>query len=154
MTRKKQPDRYNNAIIAHIMLSDAKQAISFYEKAFNAKELYRIAKPDGKIIHSEILIENSIIMVGDSAEPFSNPQELNGTTVGLHIYVNSVDDLFEQAISSGAIVIQPVTDMFYGDRVGMLKDPFGHIWVLLTHQIEMTPEQIKEKGEALLQSLN
>jgi PhnB protein len=150
MATDKIPTRYNNAVIAHIMLDDASAAISFYEKAFNAKEIFRIAKPNGKIIHAEIAIENSLIMLGDAEEPFANPKQLNGTTTGLHVYVNNVDTLFDQALKAGATMLQPVTDMFYGDRVGMLKDPFGHIWVLLTHLNEMTPEEIKQSGEKLL----
>lgn len=150
MTDKKIPIRYKNSVIAHIMIKGASAAIDFYREAFNAKEIFRIARPDGSIIHAEISIEDAIIMLGDAEEPFQDPRKLKGTTVGLHVYVEDVDALLLQAVKFGAIVIQNVTDMFYGDRMAMLKDPFGHIWVLLTHQIDMTPEEIKHNGEKLL----
>jgi PhnB protein len=150
MSDKKIPTRYKNSVIAHIMIKEASAAIDFYQEAFNAKEIFRIAKPNGNIIHAEILIEDAIIMLGDAEELFQDPQKLKGTTVGLHVYVEDVDALFLQAVKFGAIVIQNVTDMFYGDRMAMLKDPFGHIWVLLTHQMHMTPEEIKRNAEKLL----
>lgn len=150
MTNQKIPARYKNSVIAHIMINGASRAIDFYRKAFNAIEIFRIAKPDGIIIHAEISIEDSIIMLGDAEEPlFLSPLKVNGTTVGLHVYVDDVDKLFLQAIDSGATVIQDLTDMFYGDRMGMLKDPFGHVWVLLTNKIDMTPDEIKTNGEKL-----
>ncbi len=94
MTDKKIPNRYNNSVIAHIMIKGASKAIDFYQRAFNAIEIFRIAKEDGSIIHAEITIEDSNIMLGDAEEPFQEPQKLNGTTVGLHVYVDDVDSLF------------------------------------------------------------
>jgi len=153
MIDKKIPNRYNNSVIAHIMIKGASKAIDFYQRAFNAIEIFRIAKEDGSIIHAEITIEDSIIMLGDAEEPFQEPQKLNGTTVGLHVYVDDVDSLFSQAINAGGTIIQNVSDMFYGDRMGMLRDPFGHIWVLLTHQVDMTSEEIKNNAEELLNQI-
>lgn len=92
--------------------------------------------------------------MGDAEEPFQEPQKLNGTTVGLHVYVEDVDRLFVRAINAGGAVIQNVSDMFYGDRMGMLKDPFGHIWVLLTHEVDMTPDEIKDCAEKMLTQLS
>lgn len=149
MAEKKIPTRYKNCVIAHIMINRASKAIEFYKKAFNAVEIFAIAKPDGSIIHAEISIEDSIIMLSDVQEPFQEPLKLNGTTVGLHVYVSNVDIIFSQAIKEGGTPIQNVTDMFYGDRMGMLKDPFGHIWVLLTHKLDMTPDEIKSRAEKL-----
>jgi len=154
MTNKKILKRYNNSVIAHIMIKGAAKAIDYYKKAFNAVEVFRIAKENGSVIHAEITIEGSIIMLGDAEEPFREPQELNGTTVGLHVYVEDVDRLFTQAINAGGAVIQNVSDMFYGDCMGMLKDPFGHIWVLLTHQVDMTPDEIKENAEKMFAQLS
>ena len=154
MTEKKIPTRYNNAVIAHIMTYGASAAIDFYKRAFNAIEIFRIAKPDGNIMHAEISIENSIIMLGDPEEPFQEPLKLNGTTVGLHVYVNDVDNIFSQAIMEGCLIIQMVKDMFYGDRMGMLKDPFGHVWILLTHKVDMTPDEIKSNAEILLTNIH
>jgi PhnB protein len=147
MGNEKKPTRYNNTVIAHIMLKDATKAIDFYKQAFNAKEIFRISTKNGHITHAEMAIEDAIIMLGDVQEPFQEPEKLNGTTVGLHVYVKDVDRMFNQAIKVGCIIIQHVSDMFYGDRMGMLKDPFGHIWVLLTHQHDLSPEKIKINAE-------
>lgn len=89
-------------------------------------------------------------MLGDADGDFSDPTTLSGTTVGLHIYVDNVDELFRKALTAGGKEIQPVQDMFYGDRMGMLKDPFGHIWVLLTSKEILTPNEIVKRAEKLL----
>ena len=94
------------------MIKGAAKAIDYYKKAFNAAEIFRIAKENGSIIHAEITIEGSIIMLGDAEESFKEPQTLNGTTVGLHVYVEDVDSLFSKAINDGGVVIQNVSDMF------------------------------------------
>jgi PhnB protein len=150
MTARQIPDRYRQSVIPHIMIKGASAAIEFYTRAFGATELVRIAKPNGHIVHAEIKIDDSIIMVGDAERPFHDPNSLGGSSVGLHIYVKNVDALSAQATSAGAKEIQPVQDMFYGDRMAMLEDPFGHIWVLLTHLEDIAPEEIKKRGEAIL----
>ena len=149
MTVKKIPDRYYQSVIPHIMIKEASAAIEFYRQAFGATEIFRISKPNGKIVHAEIQIEDSIIMVGDAESPFQDPKSLGGLTVGLHIYIEEVDARSAQAVSVGAKEIQPVQDMFYGDRMAMLEDPFGYIWVFLTHKEDLTPEEIKKRGEAM-----
>ncbi len=142
------PDRYRYAVIAHIMVDGAAAAIDFYCEALGAKELFRILSPDSKIIHAEIQIEQSVVMVGDAAGPFSAPSTLGGTTTGLHVYVSDVDSLSAQALRAGAVELQPPQDMFYGARQSMLKDPFGHVWILLTAQERLTPEEILQRGKA------
>lgn len=150
MTVTKIPDRYKFAIIPHIFIKGAAAAIDFYEQAFDAREIFRVSKPDGKIVHAEIKIGESVIMVGDAEGVFRAPQSLGGISVGLHVYVDSVDVLFARAVDAGAKIVEPIQDMFYGDRMGMLEDPFGHVWVLLTHNDDLAPEEIKKRGEALL----
>jgi len=151
MTAKPIPDRYQFAIIPHIFIKGASAAIAFYEQAFAAAEIFRVSKPDGQIIHAEIKMGASVIMVGDAEGLFHDPRSLKGVSVGLHLYTDDVDALLARAVGAGAKIIEPVQDMFYGDRMGMLEDPFGYIWVLLTHQEDMTPEAIKMHGEALFQ---
>lgn len=146
------PARYQYAVIPHVMVNGAAAAIEFYEKALGAIELFRVAKSDGQIVHAEITVGRSVIMVGDVEDPFHAPLPSGGTTVGLHVYVDDVNACFAQAVDAGAKVIQAVQDMFYGDRVCMLEDPYGHIWVLLTHTEDLGPEEIKRGGEALLNS--
>jgi PhnB protein len=144
------PDRYQHAVIAHILLDDASAAIEFYQRALSATELFRIADPDGRILHAEISIGGAVVMVGDAEPPFAAPTASGSTTVGLHVYLDDVNTALARAEQAGATILQPAQDMFYGDRAGMLQEPFGHIWVLLTHHEDLEPEEIKRRGEALL----
>lgn len=150
MTQIQIPERYRYAVIAHVMVKDAAAAITFYEEALGATELFRIAHPDGRILHAEIQVGDSAIMIGDVEPPFGDPLSLQATTVGLHVYVEDVDSLFARAVQAGVEVLQEVQDMFYGDRVGMFRDPFGHVWVLLTHVEDLEPTEIRARGERLL----
>jgi PhnB protein len=149
VTAKPIPKRYQFSVIPHIFIDGASAAVSFYERAFGATEIFRVSRPDGKIVHAEIQIGESIIMVGDADGLFHDPRSLKGVSVGLHLYTEDVDALFARAVGAGAKAIEAVQDMFYGDRMGMLEDPFGHIWVFLTHKEDVAPEQIKLRGEAL-----
>jgi PhnB protein len=149
VTAKKIPDRYQFAVVPHIFINGASGAIKFYKQAFDADELFRVSKPDGKIVHAEIKIGDSAIMVGDADGVFRDPRALSGVSVGLHLYTDDVDALFARALGAGARQIQPVQDMFYGDRMGMLEDPYGHVWVFLTHKEDVAPDEIKRRGEAM-----
>ncbi len=151
MTVQSIPDRYLHSVIPHVMIEGASTAIEFYTQALGAIELFRISQPNGRIVHAEISIGGSIFMVGDAEGSFHDPQSLGGTPVGLHVYVENADALFAQAVGAGAKAIQPVQAMFYGDRMGMLEDPFGHIWVLLTHVEDIAPEEITRRGEAMFE---
>lgn len=90
-------------------------------------------------------------MLADPCEEtaFRNPKSLGGTSIGLHVYVEDVDVLFDQAVAAGAKVVKPVQDQFYGDRSGTLKDPFGHVWFIATHKEDLTPDEINRRAEAL-----
>jgi PhnB protein len=140
------PDRYRYAVIPHIIVRDAAQAIEFYKRAFDAKETFRLCSPHGGILHAEIVVGRSVLMLGDATEGFSDPLTLAGISISLHVYVDEVDSWFERAVSAGAYVIQPPTDMFYGDRTTMLKDPFGFVWVLLTHKEDLNAQQVLERA--------
>jgi PhnB protein len=145
------PDGYH-FITPYLMINGAAEAIEFYRRAFGAKELLKMDAPGGKIGHAEIQIGNSRIMMADDCggeSPFSNPHSVGGSPVGLHLYVEDVDAGFAQAVSEGATVIKPVKDQFYGDRTGALKGPFGHIWFLATHKEELSPDEIKQRAEAM-----
>jgi PhnB protein len=131
------------------MLADAPAAIDFYKTAFGAEEIFRIADPSGTIIHSEVRIGQSIVMLGDVDERFREPQSAGGTTVGIHIYVDDVDLMFARALRAGATVLQEPQDMFYGDRMTMLQDPFGHIWVFLQPLEQLEPVEIVERANKL-----
>jgi PhnB protein len=111
-----------------LAVRDAAQAIEFYKKALGAKEKFRMPGPDGKIMHADILVGNSHIMLGEENPQMNHPSplSLNGTPVGLYIYVRNADKVFNQAVKAGASVAMPMTDQFWGDRAGIITDPFGH----------------------------
>ncbi|MFI6940206.1 VOC family protein [Streptomyces sp. NPDC050418] len=130
------------------MVDDAAAAIDFYERAFGAREDFRIDAPGGGILHAEITVGRSALMLGDAGSPgvpglssFVAPAALGGgTSVTLHVFVPDVDELAERARAAGAEIIEPPQDTFHGDRSTILRDPSGHIWVFLTH-IEDVPEE-------------
>ncbi|MFR9794547.1 VOC family protein [Streptomyces sp. MS06] len=142
------PDRYRYAVIPHIMVGDASEAIDFYRRAFGAREEFRIDAPGGGILHAEISIGRSALMLGDvsveeaEAAAFTAPASLGGTTVTLHVFVPDVDALAVRAEAEGAEIIQPPKDMFHGDRTVILRDPSGHMWVFLTHLEDRSEEEL------------
>lgn len=150
MSVKPIPDGCHT-VTPYLSVEGASKAIEFYIHAFNAIELYRFVSPDGEIGHAEIKIGDSSIMLAEACDQigFRGPKKLGGSSVGLHVYVENVDDLFSQAVDAGAKVIHPVQDQFYGDRKGTLEDPFGHIWFLATHKEDLSPNEIKKRAEAL-----
>ena len=150
MTVKAIPDGYHS-VTPYLSIRGASQALEFYQRAFNATELFRLVAPSGEIGHAEIRIGDSAIMLADPCEEgsFRHPQSLGGSSVGLHLYVEDVDALFAQAVAAGAKTIRAVQDQFYGDRTGTLEDPFGHVWFLATHKEELTPEEINQRAQAL-----
>ncbi|MFC5664631.1 VOC family protein [Kitasatospora misakiensis] len=142
------PERYRYAVVPHIMVDDAAAAIDFYQRAFGARQDIRIDAPDGGVLHAEISIGPSVLMLGDSGGgggPFTAPAALGGTSVALHVYVPDVDALAERAGAAGAEILQPPTDMFHGDRTAILKDPSGHVWIFLTHLKDFTPEELRRR---------
>ncbi|WP_330334197.1 VOC family protein [Streptomyces sp. NBC_00536] len=134
------PERYRTAVVPHIMVSDAAAALSFYGRAFGAVEEFRLDRPDGGVLHAEIRIAGAVLMLGDTSEgPFVAPDGLGGTTVALHVFVPDVDALTAAAVAAGAELVREPEDQFHGDRNAILRDPFGHLWVFLTH-LEDLPE--------------
>jgi len=124
----------------------AAQAIEFYVRAFGAVEQMRLPGPGGKLMHASVRIGDSVVMLVDENREWGalGPLSLNGTSVTIHLQVADVDAVFAQAVAAGATVVMPVADMFWGDRYGQLKDPFGHHWSVATHQRDLTPQQIQE----------
>jgi PhnB protein len=146
-----RPDRYRNAIVPHIYVDGAADAIDFYKEAFGAEELFRIARTNGKILHAELLICGSVVMIGDPDDRlYGEPRALGRTSAGLHLFLNDNEALLKRAIEAGAEQIQPPTDMFYGANSASVRDPFGHIWVLLVWKEDLAPEEMERRGRALL----
>jgi PhnB protein len=151
MGAKPIPDGYHTAT-PYLIIQGAARAIKFYEEAFGATELLRLADPSGKVGHAEISIGDSRIMLADEYLDmgFRSPQSLGGSPVGIHLYVEDVDALSGRAVAAGATVLRAVQDQFYGDRSGTLVDPFGHIWTIATHKKDVSPEEIEKHFEASL----
>jgi len=131
----------------YLTLNDTARAIEFYKRAFGAQEVMRMDAPGGKIGHAEIKIGDSKIMLADEMPGMSgkSPHSLGGTTSGIFLYVEDVNKVFNQAVSAGGQVETPVADMFWGDRFGKLKDPFGHSWMVATHKEDVAPAEMAKR---------
>lgn len=140
------PQGYHT-VTPYLTVSDAARAIDFYRRAFGAKETVRMDGPEGKIAHAELKIGDSTIMIADEMPGAGcrSPQSLRGTSVGIFLYVDHVDRVFDQAKSAGAKVEMPLADQFWGDRYGKLTDPFGHSWSLATHKEDVKPGEMKKR---------
>jgi PhnB protein len=147
-----RPDRYHDAVVPHIYVAGASDAIAFYKKAFGAQELFRVAGKDGKIVHGEVAICGSVFMIGDPGTSglYGDPRKLGGCTAGLHVMVDDNEALLRRATAAGAEEVQAVTDMFYGASAGSVRDPFGHVWVLLSWKDNPDAAEIERRGAALL----
>ena len=135
-----------------LSLKDSLKAIAFYEKAFRAKNLGVFPSPDGKhTMHATIRIGDSTLMMGDEMPGMGckSAETLGASPVSLYVYVPDVDAFFEQALAAGATEVMPVADMFWGDRCGTLKDPFGYQWTIATHTRDLTESEIQEGAKVL-----
>ena len=151
MTVKPIPDAYRTAT-PYLIVNDAASAIEFYKKAFGATELIRLADPTGKVMHAEIRIGNSPLMLADEFPDmgYRSPQSLGGSPVSILLYVENVDTLFSQAITAGAKETMAVVDQFDGDRRGTLTDPFGHVWLLATKKENISPEEMRKRFDNMM----
>ncbi|STY28091.1 Predicted enzyme related to lactoylglutathione lyase [Legionella wadsworthii] len=133
-----------------LTFKDCRKAIEFYETAFHAKSLHIFPTLDGKgIMHGRIQIGSSIIMMGDEMEGDNCAQSaetLGKSPIGFFLYVSDVDSVFEKAVAAGAQITMPVADMFWGDRAGQVKDPFGYLWMIATHTKDLTDGEIRENA--------
>lgn len=134
-----------HTITPHIVCNNAKAAIEFYKKAFNAVEVARLDGQDDKLMHACLQIGDSMVMMADEFPAWGSvgPNTLKGTPVTLHMYVQDADQAFAQAVKAGASVKMELTDMFWGDRYGVVVDPFGHNWAIATHIRDVSEEEIK-----------
>ena len=148
MSAKPIPDGYRSVTPA-IIVRGAADAIEFYKSAFGAEETTRMLGPDGKIMHAEIRIGDSMVMLGDENPEWGmlSPLSTNGTPSSLHVYVDDADAAFARALRAGAKVRQPLEDAFWGDRYGKVTDPFGHEWGIATHVKDMSADEMKRAGE-------
>ena len=133
-----------------LFVAGAAKAIDFYKKALGAEEVMRFPSPDGKIMHAEIRIGDSTIMLGDEMPDHGGkgPRSYGGTPVSFFVYRENVDAAWKRAVDAGAKQIMPLEDQFWGDRAGCFEDPFGHQWWLAQHVQDLTPEEIKKAAES------
>jgi PhnB protein len=139
-----------HTITPHLVVRDAGRAIEYYCKAFGASELFRNVAPDGKsIMHSELMLGDSRFLLHDEfpERGLLSPLAYQGTSVTLHLYVDDVDTVFARAIDAGAQVLMPVEDCFWGDRYGILQDPFGHRWSIATRLKDLSPRELRQQGD-------
>ncbi len=132
-------------VTPHLVVAGAAKAIEFYKKAFGAEEMMRLQGPDGSMWHASVLIGDSVVMLVDEMPGMGSlgPKALKGTPVTIHLNVPDVDGSIERAVKAGAKVLMPAADMFWGDRYGVIQDPFGHKWSVATHIRDMTVDEIK-----------
>lgn len=148
MAVKPIPEGYHS-VTPYLVIKGASAAIDFYKKAFDAKEELRMDADGGLIGHAEILIGDSHVMLADETESYVSPMTLEGSPVSLLIYLENVDDVFKRALDLGAVELKPVEDQFYGDRMGTLKDPFGHVWSIATHIEDVPPDEMERRIAAM-----
>ncbi len=143
------PEGYHS-ITPYLIAKNAAEALQFYKKAFNAKEIFSMAGEDGRVKHAEVQIGNSRIMLADEFPEMNvyGPQTPGRTPVLIHLYVENVDEIFNQAVAAGATVTRPLSNQFYGDRIGCLTDPFGHSWSVASHIEDVPDEEIAERAKA------
>ena len=146
------PDGYHT-VTPHIVVKDIRRAVEFYKKAFGAEERFMMPGPDGKsLMHGEMKIGNSHVMLAAENPQWKSagPLTLGGTPVSLSLYVTECDKSFKRAVDAGAKELRPVSNQFYGDRMGTLEDPFGHVWSIGTHVEDVPPEEMRRRSEEMM----
>jgi PhnB protein len=144
--KKPIPDGYHS-VTPYLICKGAAQALDWYKKAFGAEELVRMPGPGGVLMHAEMRIGDSVVMMADEFPEMGakSPASLGGSPVGMCIYTSDCDAVFNRAVAAGAKVERAVQDQFYGDRSGTLLDPYGHKWTIATHTEDLTPEEMGER---------
>ena len=149
------PEGYQT-LTPSFVFKDARKAIEFYRKAFGAEERFVMPGPDGKgIMHAEVRIGSSIIMMGEENPqyPCKSAETMGGSPISFYVYVDNVDEAFRTAVDAGAEVVMPVEDMFWGDRMGTVRDPFGYSWSLASHTRDLTMAEIEEGARAMFATM-
>ena len=137
-----------HSVTPYLIVRGADAALNFYEKVFGAKVTVRMPGPDGKIHHAEFHIGDSVLMLADEfiEKNMRSPLSVGGGSVSFALYVPDCGEVFDAAVAAGASVIRPVADQFYGDRSGLVLDPFGHCWSIATHIEDVGPDEMKKRA--------
>ncbi|MDE2363775.1 MAG: VOC family protein [Hyphomicrobiales bacterium] len=144
-----------HTLTPHLVCAGTAQAIEFYKNAFGATELMRLPGPDGRLMHASVKIGDSLLMLVDEAPEWGSlgPKSLKGSPVTIHLSVVDVDAAIARAAAAGATIKMPAADMFWGDRYGVIVDPFGHVWSVATHIRDLTPEELQAAGREALANM-
>ena len=140
------PEGYS-VVMPYLCVDGASEAIEFYKAIFGAVETVRMPQPDGTVGHAELTFGDSVVMLSDEFPDMGvlSPKSIGGTPVTLNVYVDDADDVVNRAVSSGATVVQPIENRFYGDRAGQILDPWGHRWNVATHVEDVSPEEMQRR---------
>jgi PhnB protein len=140
------PDGYTS-ITPYLYIRGASEAIEFYKRSFDAQEMFRLPGPNGRIGHAELKMGNSVVMLADEHPEVGvvGPPTLGGTSVGILLYVENVDEVVARAVAGGAKIERPIQNQFYGDRSGTLVDPYGHKWTIATHVEDVPPDEMEKR---------
>ena len=140
-------------ITPYLTVRGADKAVEFYKKAFAARETpNRLSTPDGKIMHTEMKMFDQMVMLSDEIPDQGrvSPHSLSGSAVSLTVYSRNVDAAMARAVAAGATVKMAAEDMFWGDRLGSVVDPFGHIWHIATHKTDVSSREMQKRWQAVL----
>jgi len=139
-------------VFPYLRLRHCAQGIEFYAQAFGAVEKFRLTEPSGRVGHAELLFGASVIMVSDEYPEYGilGPEAVGGTGTAVHLHVDDVDQLSQQAVAAGATLLMPPTDMFYGERAAKIRDPFGHEWLLGSAIEEVSPAEMQRRFTEML----
>jgi len=145
------PEGYPS-VTPYLIVDGGADAIAFYTNVFDATERMRLTRPGGSVAHAELCIGDAVFMLADEFPDmgFVGPRKLGGTPVSMFVYVEDVDASFERAIAAGAIEKKPVADQFYGDRMGTLEDPFGHMWSIASRTENVSPEEMQKRFDKMI----
>ena len=152
MAVKAIPEGYHS-VTPYLVVKGAAEAIEFYKKALGAVETVRMPGPGGRIMHAEVKIGNSMVMLSDEhpERGYLSPKTIGGAGVSIMLYTDSVDATYKQALAAGATSNTPPEDMFWGDRMANITDPFGHSWAIATHTEDVSPEEMQKRMMAQAQ---
>ena len=146
-----------HTVTPQLILDNAAQAIDWYKKALGAEEVSRATGPDGKILHADLKIGNSHIMMNDAMGGAKGPKALGGSPMSLWVYVENADALFNRAVGAGAKVepgpMGQISDQFWGDRCGTINDPQGYRWTIATHKEDLTPQEMKQRQDEWMKKM-
>jgi PhnB protein len=151
MAVKPIPEGYHT-VTPYLVIKGAAAALEYYKKAFGARETVRMDGPGGTIGHAEMKIGDSNIMLADESPDMGHrgPKSVGGTPVSIVLYVEDVDAVFKRAVDAGGKSVRPVEDQFYGDRMGTLEDPFGHVWSIGTHIEDVAPDEMDRRMQEMM----